>query len=71
MWFHSDSAAKIYQFSDITKFLLIFLCCKFKTDSIYSDGIDLSRLLIEGKLQEHDTIVVDYKEDSFILKKKD
>lgn len=32
--------------------------------------VDLSKLLIEGILKEHDTVVIDYLDDSFIIKKK-
>lgn len=32
--------------------------------------VDLSKLLIEGTLKEHDTVVVNYLDDRFIIKKK-
>ena len=32
--------------------------------------VDLSRLLIEGSIKEHDTVIVNYVNDKFIVKKK-
>ena len=32
--------------------------------------VDLSRLLIEGEIKEHDTIIVNYVNDRYIIKKK-
>ena len=30
--------------------------------------VDLSKLIIEGKLHEYDTVIVDYNDDNFIVK---
>ena len=32
--------------------------------------VDLSKMLIEGTIKEHDIIIVDYSNDSFVIKKK-
>ena len=32
--------------------------------------VDLSKMLIEGTIKEHDIIIVDYSNDSFIINKK-
>ena len=32
--------------------------------------VDLSRLIIEGKLHEYDTVLVDYQDDRFIVKRE-
>ena len=32
--------------------------------------VDLSRLLIEGEIKEHDVVVVNYVDDKFIVKKR-
>jgi ATP-dependent Clp protease ATP-binding subunit ClpC len=32
--------------------------------------VDLSRLLIEGEIKEHDVVIVNYVDDKFIVKKR-
>ena len=32
--------------------------------------VDLSKLIIEGKLHEYDTVIVDYNDDNFIVKRE-
>ena len=32
--------------------------------------VDLSRLLIEGKIKEHEEVLLDYQDDNYIIKKK-
>ena len=32
--------------------------------------VDLSRLLIEGEIKEHDIVIVNYVNDKFVIKKK-
>ena len=32
--------------------------------------VDLSKLLIEGQIKEHDTVIVNYVNDKFVVKKK-
>ena len=32
--------------------------------------VDLSRLLIDGSLKEHDIVIVNYVNDKFVVKKK-
>ncbi len=33
--------------------------------------VDLAKMLIENTIKEHDSIIIDYKDDKFIIKKKD
>ena len=32
--------------------------------------VDLSKLLIEGQIKEHDTVIVNYVNDKFVVKKR-
>ena len=50
------------------KYLLLVLLLKRLVGRTLE--VDLSRLLIEGAIKEHDTVIIDYQNNQFTIEKK-